>query len=148
MHYVRFVAAFVVYTVIDVAWNVSPLAVGMYERLHEASGSDVLLDEFGRQPETWGAAEALALLAFFGLIALANSHLAIEPALRDNSLTTAMRNSFVLGCAAYGTYIVPTYVTFATWPGVMVPIVILLGGLLSLVTSTAVTYATLRRRGA
>ena len=148
MHYVRFVAAFVVYAVIDVAWNVSPIAVGMYERLHEASGSDLLLDEFGRQPETWGGAQALALLAFFGLIALANSYLAIEPALRDNSLTTAMRNSFVLGCAAYATYIVPIYVTFATWPGVLVPIDILIGGLLSLVTSTAVTYVTLRRRGA
>ena len=148
MHYVRFVAAFVVYAVIDVAWNVSPIAVGMYERLHEASGSDLLLDEFGRQPETWAGAQALALLAFFGLIALANSYLAIEPALRDNSLAKAMRNSFVLGCAAYATYIVPIYVTFATWPGALVPIDILIGGLLSLVTSTAVTYVTFRRRGA
>ena len=148
MHYVRFAAVFVVYAVIDIAWNVSPMAIGMYERLHEASGSDVLLDEFGRQPETWGAAQGLALLAFFGLIALANSYLAVEPALRANSLAKAMRNSFVLGCAAYATYIVPIYVTFATWPGVLVPIDILIGGVLSLITSTAVTYVTLRRRRA
>ena len=148
MQYVRFAAVFVVYAVIDIAWNVSPMAIGMYERLHEASGSDVLLDEFGRQMDTWGAAQGLALLAFFVLIALANSYLAVEPALRENSLAKAARNSFVLGCAAYATYIAPIYVTFAAWPGALVPIDILIGGLLSLVTSTSVTYVTLRRRDA
>ena len=40
MHYVRFLAAFVVYTVIDVGWNISPIARGMYESLYEASGND------------------------------------------------------------------------------------------------------------
>ena len=30
MHYVGFIAAFLVYTIIDVGWNVSPMAVGMY----------------------------------------------------------------------------------------------------------------------
>ena len=109
MHYVRFLAAFVVYAVIDIGWNVSPIATGMYERLYDASGNDVLLDEFGRQPETWGAAQGLALLAFLGLIALANAYLAIEPALRENSLQRAMKNSFVLGCASYATYIVPIF---------------------------------------
>ena len=79
MHYGRLLAAFVVYAVIDIGWNVSPIATGMYERLYDASGNDVLLDEFGRQPETWGAAQGLALLAFLGLIALANAYLAIEP---------------------------------------------------------------------
>ena len=43
------------------------------------------------------------------LAALGNSYLAIEPALKENSLGKAMRNSFVLGCAAYATYIVPIY---------------------------------------
>lgn len=147
MHF-RFLAAFVVYTVIDVGWNISPIAVGMYERLYDASGNDVLLDQFGREPETWGVEQGLALLAFLGLIALANTYLAIEPALRENSLATAMRNSFVLGCAAYATYIVPIYLILSTWPGVLVPIDILVGGLLSLITSTVVTYVTLRRRGA
>ena len=90
----------------------------------------------------------LALLAFLGLIALANSYLAIEPALRENSLARAMKNSFVLGCAAYATYIVPIFLILSTWPGVLVPIDILIGGILSLITSTAVTYVTLRRRAA
>ena len=148
MHYGRFLAAFVVYAVIDIGWNVSPIATGMYERLYDASGNDVLLDEFGRQPETWGAAQGLALLAFLGLIALANAYLAIEPALRENSLQRAMKNSFVLGCAAYATYIVPIFLILSTWPGVLVPIDILIGGVLSLVTSTVVTYVTLRRRRA
>lgn len=148
MHYGRFLAAFVVYAVIDIGWNVSPIATGMYERLYDASGNDVLLDEFGRQPETWGAAQGLALLAFLGLIALANAYLAIEPALRENSLQRAMKNSFVLGCAAYATYIVPIFLILSTWPGVLVPIDILIGGLLSLITSTVVTYLTLRRRRA
>ena len=148
MHYGRLLAAFVVYAVIDIGWNVSPIATGMYERLYDASGNDVLLDEFGRQPETWGAAQGLALLAFLGLIALANAYLAIEPALRENSLQRAMKNSFVLGCAAYATYIVPIFLILSTWPGVLVPIDILIGGLLSLITSTVVTYVTLRRRRA
>ena len=62
-----------------------------------------------------------------------------------------MKNSFVLGCAAYATYIVPIYVTLETWPTALVPIDILIGGLLSLITSTVITYvvlcgARLRRR--
>ncbi|MCY3657177.1 MAG: DUF2177 family protein [Chloroflexi bacterium] len=146
MHF-RFLAAFVVYTVIDVGWNISPIAVGMYERLYDASGNDVLLDRFGREPDTWGVEQGLALLAFLGLIALANTYLAIEPALRENSLSRAMKNSFVLGCAAYATYIVPIFLILSTWPGVLVPIDILIGGILSLITSTVVTYVTLRRRG-
>ncbi len=129
MQYLRFAAAFVVYTVIDVGWNVSPLARGMYDSLYEASGGG----------------QALALLAFLLLIALGNSYLAIEPAVKERSLQRAMKNAFVLGCAAYATYIVPIYLMMSTWPGVLVPIDILIGGLLSLITSTVVTYVTLRR---
>ncbi len=148
MQYVRFIAAFVVYTVIDVGWNISPIARGMYESLYEESGNKAVLDEFGRQMDTWGGTEMLALLAFLLLIALANSYLAIEPALREGSLVRAMKNSFVLGCAAYATYIVPIFLMLSTWPSILVPIDILIGGLLSLITSTVVTYITLRRRGA
>ncbi|MCY4640001.1 MAG: DUF2177 family protein [Chloroflexi bacterium] len=148
MQYVRFLSAFVVYAVIDVGWNISPIALGMYERLYDASGNDVLLDEFGREMDTWGGPQMLALLAFLALIALANTYLAIEPALKDNNLLKAMKNSFVLGCAAYATYIVPIYLIFSTWPGILVPIDILIGGLLSLITSTVVAYVTLRRRSA
>ena len=148
MQYVRFIAAFLVYAVIDVGWNVSPVAQNMYSSLYEASGNDALLDRFGKQPDTWGGTEILALLAFFLLIALANSYLAIEPAVKENSLRRAVQNSFVLGCAAYATYIVPIFVMMSTWPAILVPIDILIGGLLSLVTSTIVTYVTLRRRRA
>jgi len=148
VQYVRFLSAFVVYAVIDVGWNISPIALGMYERLYDASGNDVLLDEFGREMDTWGGPQMLALLAFLALIALANTYLAIEPALKDNNLLKAMKNSFVLGCAAYATYIVPIYLIFSTWPGILVPIDILIGGLLSLITSTVVAYVTLRRRSA
>ena len=148
MQYLRFAAAFVVYTVIDVGWNVSPLARGMYDSLYEASGNDVLLDTFGREMDMWGGAQAIALLAFLLLIALGNSYLAIEPAVKERSLHRAMKNAFVLGCAAYATYIVPIYLMMSTWPGVLVPIDILIGGLLSLITSTVVTYVTLRRSSA
>ncbi len=64
--------------------------------------------------DTWGGTELLALLAFLLLIALGNSYLAIEPALKENSLGQAMRNSFVLGCAAYATYIVPIFPQLST----------------------------------
>ena len=148
MQYVRFIAAFVVYTVIDVGWNISPPATGMYKSLYDESGNTELLDTFGRPMDTWGGAEILALLAFLLLIALANSYLAIEPALKEGSLRRAMQNSFVLGCAAYATYIVPIYLNLSTWPTVLVPIDILIGGLLSLITSTVVTYVALRRRAA
>ena len=148
MQYVRFIAAFLVYTVIDVGWNVSPIARGMYEGLYEESGNKELLDTFGRQMDTWGGTEMLALLAFLLLIALGNSYLAIEPALKENSLLRAMKNSFVLGCAAYATYIVPIFLMISTWPSILVPVDILIGGILSLVTSTVVTYVTLRLRKA
>ena len=148
MQYVRFIAAFVVYTVIDVGWNLSPIATGMYKSLYDESGNTELLDTFGRPMDTWGGAQFLSLLAFLLLIALANSYLAIEPALKERSLRRAMQNSFVLGCAAYATYIVPIYLMMSTWPTLLVPVDILIGGLLSLITSTVVTYVALRRSNA
>ena len=147
MQYVRFIAAFIVYAVVDVVWNISPIAVNMYENLYEASGNDKLFDSFGKQPDTWGGGEILAALAFFSLIAFANSYLAIEPAVKEGSLRRAVQNSFVLGCGAYATYIVPIFLQISTWPGILVPVDILIGGLLSLVTSTSITYVALRRRG-
>ena len=141
MKYVRFIAAFLIYTIIDVGWNLSPIAMGMYESIHESSGHSEVLDLYGRQMDTWGGVEILSLLAFLLLIAFANSYLAIEPALKEGSLLRAVKNSFALGCAAYATYIVPLYVTFSTMSATLVPIDILIGGLLSLITSTVVTAA-------
>lgn len=141
---IRAVAAIVIYMVIDVVWNISPIAVGMYESLYSASGNDALLDQFGRQMSDWGGPQIAAVLLFMILIGFANSYLAIEPALKENNLLRAVKNSFVLGCAAYATYIVPIYFTIATWPGILVPIDIVIGGCLSLITSTIVTYVTLR----
>ncbi len=141
--FVRFVSAFLVYAVVDVVWNLSPIARGMYERLHAASGNDW---SFGKPMDTWGGVEMLSLLVFFLLIAFANSYLAIEPALREGSLRRAMLNSSVLGCAAYATYIVPTFVAIANWPAALVPIDIIIGGLLSLITSTIVVGVALRLR--
>ena len=145
MQYIRFAAAFVIYIVIDVGWNISPIAVAMYENFYDNSGHSALLDRFGNQMDTWGAPEILAALVFFALIALANSYLAIEPAVKERDLTKAMKNSFVLGLGAYATYSVPTYLMLSTWPTPLVPIDILIGGLLSLITSTSVTWFTLRR---
>ena len=51
----------------------------------------------------------------------------------------------MLGCAAFATYIVPIYLIIATWFRILVPVDILIGGLLSLITSTAIAYVTLRR---
>ena len=147
MHYIRFIAAFLVYTIIDVGWNLSPIALSMYDNLHESSGSQAIRDAYGKAPDTWGGGEILALLVFLLLIAFANSYLAIEPAIKQKSLMVAVRNSFVLGCAAYATYIVPIFIGFTSWPGILVPIDILIGGLLSLITSTVVTYVALRRSG-
>lgn len=147
MQFVRFIAAFLVYTIIDIGWNISPIAQGMYERLHESAGTDRLLDTFGNETIIAGGGQIIALLVFLGLIALANSYLAIEPAVKENNLGKAMRNSFVLGCAAYATYIVPVFLMFANWPGILVPIDILIGGLLSLITSTVVTWWALRKSG-
>ena len=143
---IRAVAAIVIYIVIDVGWNVSPIALGMYESLYAATGNDALLDQFGRQMSDWGGPQIAAVLLFMILIGFANAYLAIEPALKKNDLLTAVKNSLVLGCAAYATYIVPIYFTLKTWPGVLVPIDIIIGGCLSLITSTIVTYVTLRMR--
>ncbi len=144
MQYLRFIAAFLVYTIIDVGWNLSPIATGMYESLYEASGHDKMLDAYGREALLGSGGEILALLAFLLLIAFANSYLAIEPAVRENSLLKAAKNAFVLGIAAYATYIVPIFLMIKTVPGVLVPIDILIGGLLSLVTSTVVVAVTFR----
>ena len=143
---IRAVAAIVIYLVIDVGWNVSPIAVGMYESLYEASGNAAMFDQFGREMSDWGLPQIAAILLFMILIGFANAYLAIEPALKKNDLLTAVKNSIVLGCAAYATYIVPIYFTIKTWPGALVPIDIIIGGCLSLITSTIVTYVALRMR--
>ena len=96
-----------------------------------------LLDQFGRPLDELGGTVLLAALVFFLLIGLANSVLAIEPALREGKLLIAARNSFIFGCAAYATYVVPIYMMTKTWPGALVPIDILIGGVLSLFTSSA-----------
>ena len=143
MFVLRFLFATIIYTVIDVGWNLSPIARNMYARLHAASGNDW---SFGKPMETWGVVEMVGLLVFLLLIGLGNSYLAIEPAIREKKLSRAMRNSFVLGCAAYATYIVPTFLAIANWPSILIPIDILIGGLLSLITSTIVTSITLRKK--
>lgn len=141
----RFLAAFVVYLVVDLAWNMSPPAVAMYANLHEASGNDW---SFGKPMDTWGGIEIAGLVVFFALIALANSHLAIGPAIREASLQRALKNGFLLGCAAYATYIVPVFISIRNWPAALIPIDILIGGMLSLATSGIVTWWALRRRAA
>ena len=148
MQYIRFAAAFVIYAVVDVVWNISPVALAMYENFYDNSGHTELFDTFGKQLDTWGGPEIIALLVFFTLIALANSFLAIEPAVKARDITKAMKNSAVLGMAAYATYSVPTFVALSTWPTPLVPIDIIIGGLLSLITSTSITWFTLRRMAA
>ena len=86
------------------------------------------------------------MAVFFVLIGYANSRLAIEPAIAARKLSIAVRNSVALGCAAYATYIVPAFIAIANWPAVLVPIDILIGAVLSLVTSTTVAGISLRRR--
>ena len=143
MQFVRFIAAFIIYAVIDIAWNLSPIAVGMYARFHEASGSplsDIQRDSLN------SIGFLFAGIIFFALIAYANSRFAIEPAIRERSVRLAMVNSAVLGCAAYATYIVPVFLIIRDWPGALVPIDIIIGGLLSLITSTIVTAVALRLR--
>ena len=116
----------------------------MHARLHEASGNDW---SFGKPMDTWGSIEIVALLVFFALIALANSQLAIAPAIRERNLRRAMQNGFLLGCAAYATYSVPIFAAIANWPAALIPIDILTGGLLSLATSTIVAWWALRPSG-
>ena len=143
MQFVRFIAAFIIYAVIDIAWNFSPIAVGMYARFHEASGSplsDIQRDSLN------SIGFLFAGIIFFALIAYANSRFAIEPAIRERSVRLAMVNSAVLGCAAYATYIVPVFLIIRDWPGALVPIDIIIGGLLSLITSTIVAAVALRLR--
>ena len=143
--FVRFIAAFLVYAIVDIVWHLFPFVTAMYVNLRETSGlgSDW---SFGKEMNTWGGLEFSALLVFFLLIGLANSHLAIEPALRENSLRKAMLNSFILGCGAYATYSIPIFVMIAKWPVPLVPIDIIIGGCLSLATSTIVTAIALRMR--
>ena len=85
MQYVRFISAFLLYAIIDIAWNLSPPARGMYENFYESSGHDAVLDQFGRPLDELGGLVILAGLVFFLLIGLANSVLAIESALREGA---------------------------------------------------------------
>ena len=138
----RVVAAILVYGVIDAVWNFLPPVMNMYKSLHAANDSpysDIL-----RESPVLGIVPAV--IVFFILIGFANAYLAIEPAMRENSLARAMKNSTALGLAAYATYIVPQYMLFHNWPGILIPIDIIIGGFLSLITSTIVTAIALKLR--
>ena len=141
--FLRFIYAFLIYAIVDIGWNITPLAVNMYAALHKASGNDW---SFGKVFSTWGIAELLGIVVFFLLIAFANSYLAIEPAIKANKLKIAVLNSMALGAAAYATYIVPVFIAIANWPGILIPIDIAIGAILSLITSTIVTSLALRKR--
>ena len=138
----RAIAAILVYGIIDAVWNFLPPVMNMYKSLHAANDSpysDIL-----RESPVLGIVPAV--IVFFILIGFANAYLAIEPAIRENSLARAMKNSTALGLAAYATYIVPQYMLFHNWPGILIPIDIIIGGVLSLVTSTIVTAVALKLR--
>lgn len=141
----RAIAAIVAYAVIDLVWHLLPFVTTMYESLRDASGlgNDW---SFGKPMETWGGIEFVALLLFFILIGIANWRLAIEPAMKASSLNKAMVNSFILGLGAYATYSVPSFVAIAMWPVPLVFIDIIIGGFLSLATSTIVTAIALKLR--
>ncbi len=143
--FLRFIYAFLIYAIVDIGWNISPMARNMYAALHRASGNDW---SFGKVQSSWGVDELFAVLVFFLFIAFANSCLAIEPAIKAQKLKVAVFNSMVLGAAAYATYIVPTYLAIDKWPGALVPIDIIIGTALSLVTSVSVTSLALRKRRA
>ena len=142
---IRIIAAILLYAIIDIIWNILPPVMGMYASLHAASGSPI--NEIAKMPQTdWGMPDLLGVLAFFILIGAANAYLAIEPAIKQNSLARAMKNSALLGAAAYATYIAPLHMTIKGWPGILVPIDILIGLGLSLITSTIITAIALNMR--
>ena len=80
MQYVRFIAAFLVYTIIDVGWNISPIAQGMYKNLYEGERPRQDVGRLRQGDEPVGAAARFWLCSpFCCWIAFANSYLAIEP---------------------------------------------------------------------
>ncbi len=135
-----FIAATLFYTVIDLVWNFAIATPFIYNPLHASTGSDVNL----RTMPELGFGGIIALLAFLLLIGYANTHFVIMPAIKARNVTKALMNSFLLGCTAYATYIVPVYATINNWPLILVPFDIIIGGLLSLATSGVITAAYLR----
>ena len=131
----------IVYGVIDILWNIGPGRI-MYEVIHANNGTDL---SFQKAFTDIGASEGISFLVFFILIALANVQFVIVPAIKARSVGKAAFSGFLLGCAAYATYIIPIYGMVKTWPLILVPIDIFIGGMLSLVTASIIVAVRLRQ---
>lgn len=133
--------ASIIYAVIDIGWNV--LVMPMYAAIYGAYGGDrsFVRESFAEA----GIAGAIGILVFFVLLGAANVQFAVTPGVEARSVRKAIKNAFLLGCAAYATYIVPIYLMISGTPSILIPIDILIGGGLSVATSAIVTAIALRR---
>ena len=138
-----FILASAIYAIIDILWNFLIAFPFLYDPIHQANGTDL---SFQRALPEAGILGIVGIVAFFLLIGYANARFAIAPALESRSVGKAALNGFILGCAAYATFAAPFYLQVDTWPFVLVPIDILIGGFLSVATSGIITAIVLRLR--
>lgn len=117
-----YVATLVVFLGIDFVWLSFVARKFYYDRL-----GPLLLE----QPN-FAAASIFYLFYVMGIV-----HLAIIPALRDGSTSTAVINAAVFGLLAYATYDITNVATLKGWSWEVVAVDIVWGGVLSAVSAYA-----------
>jgi uncharacterized membrane protein len=93
-HITLYLQAFITYVVVDIGYQ---LAVGFSFFTHFIEGAQL---DFYVEPTSTGL---VLMLVFFTLIAIANVHLCILPAIAAKSVSMALKNGALLGTTAYAT---------------------------------------------
>lgn len=135
-HITLYLQAFITYVVVDIGYQ---LAVGFSFFTHFIEGAQL---DFYVEPTSTGL---VLMLVFFTLIAIANVHLCILPAIAAKSVSMALKNGALLGTTAYATLGLTNGWSIGDFPLAFALTITLEGLFFSLITSGLTTWSQLRK---
>ena len=136
-HISLYIQAFITYLVVDIGYQ---LAIGFSFFTHFIESA-----QLGFYIEPTGTGMAL-MLVFFTLIAVANVHLCILPAIAAKSVPLALKNGALLGTTAYATLGLTNGWSIGDFPLAFALTITLEGLFFSLITSGLTTWLRLRKQ--
>jgi uncharacterized membrane protein len=133
-HITLYLQAFITYVVVGIGYQ---LAVGFGFFTHFIEGAQF---DFYVEPTSTGL-----MLVFFTLIAIANVHLCILPAIAAKSVSMALKNGAFLGATAYATLGLTNGWSIGDFPLAFALTMTLESLFFSLITSGLTTWSRLRK---
>lgn len=131
-----YLQAFFIYLLVDIGYQIA-LGFSFFTHFIESAQLD-----FYVEPSPTGLG---LMLIFFTLIAVANVHLCILPAIEKKSVTVALKQGALLGTTAYATLGLTNAWSIGGFPLAFALTITLEGLFFSLITSGLITWLRLRR---